>query len=111
MSPWTALLESLHSALIDEITERHPDPKPELGMPLRQSRFALPSAKVDAIILSEVSFDQSKGIALIATSTACLKTLKITNSDLWKALLKRAGSEFSRRQIQPKLGQVVEFKA
>ena len=46
MSPWTALLQSLHSALIDEVTDRHPEPKPELGFPKKQSQFQFPAPNV-----------------------------------------------------------------
>ena len=111
MSPWTSLLESLHSALIDEIAERHPEPKPELGMPMRQNRFALPGPLVESVLMVEVSFESSRGIALIASNSACLKSLRLTHQTLWASLLKRADSEFIRREIRPKMGQVVQFKA
>jgi hypothetical protein len=106
MSPWTALLESLHSALIDEVTDRHPEPKPELGLPKRQSQFAFPSPEVSTVLWLEVSFatatGPSRGATMLALQPGFLKDLKLkTPQQLWEAMLKRAGSEFARRQIQP----------
>lgn len=109
MSPWTALLESLHSALIDEVTDRHPEPKPELGLPLRQNRFAVPSPDLDQLLLVDVVFDSSQGIALLACQKGFTKSLKLTPRKLWDAMVSRSGSEFSRRQIQPKFMPVQEF--
>jgi len=114
MSPWTALLESLHSALIDEVTDRHPDPKPELGLPKRQSQFAFPASDVPTTLWLEVTFTTaagaSKGAAMLAFQPGFLKDLKLkTSQQLWEAMLKRAGSEFARRQIQPVFGGLSEL--
>jgi hypothetical protein len=110
MSPWTALLESLHSALIDEVTDRHPEPKPELGLPKRQSQFAFPSPEIPTTLWVDVSFGPSKGAAMLAFQPGFIKALKFkTSQQLWEALLKRAGSEFARRQIQPIFGGVMEL--
>src|SRR6185437_13800310 len=111
MNPWTGLLESLHSSLIDEVTDRHPEPKPELGLPLRQSRFALPSPEVEHLLLVEVSFDASQGIALLASQDGFAKSLKLDSQKLWDAMIKRAGTEFNRRQIQPKFAPVQQLRA
>ena len=61
MSPWTALLESLHSALIDEVTDRHPEPKPELGLPKRQSQFAFPSLEAPTTLWVNMSSAIQRG--------------------------------------------------
>ena len=111
MSPWTALLESLHSALIDELVERHPDPKPELGLPLRQNRFAIPSPEVEQILLVEVGFAASQGIAALASQKGFMKAVSLEPSLLWQAMLHRAKAEFSRRQIQPKLSSAQQLQA
>jgi hypothetical protein len=110
-NPWNAFLESLHSALIDELIERHPEPKPELGLPLRQNRFAIPATEVEQLLLTEVSFDSSKGVALLASPQTFTKALGCNHGKLWQAMVKRAGSEFARRQIQPKFAAIQEFKA
>ena len=101
MSPWTAFLESLHSALIDEITERHSEPKPELGLPLRQNRFAVPSSEVEQLLLVEVACGTSPGIALLAQA-GFMKAIRLSPQDLWNAIVQRAETEFSRRGIEPR---------
>ena len=111
MSPWTAFLESLHSALIDEITDRHPEPKPELGLPLRQNRFAVPSSEVEQLLLVEVACGASTGIALLASQAGFMKAISLTSQDLWNAMVLRAGAEFSRRGIQPNFSAVQKFQA
>src|SRR4051794_38124098 len=107
MSPWTALLESLHSAMIDELTERHPEPKPELGMPMRRAQFDTPAPSCDQILLSRTAFEDvalgGTGVALIAMSPEARKLLKLDEKKLWEALLRRAGGEFMHRKIKPRL--------
>ena len=66
MSPWTALLESLHSSLIDELTDRHPEPKPELGMPIRMNAFVAPSAELQTALVSLVVIQSQLGLAVLA---------------------------------------------
>jgi hypothetical protein len=111
MSPWTAFLESLHSALIDEVTDRHPEPKPELGLPLRQNRFALPAPELDELLLVDVSFSSSNGIALLASQKGFMKSLSLGSDALWNAMLKRAGTEFGRRSIQPQCSELQKFRS
>jgi hypothetical protein len=110
MNPWTALLESLHSALIDELVERHPEPKPELGMPIRKTQFSLPDPSATSWILCELVCDGQRGIAVIAMNADCSKTLDIGPGALWDAVMKRAGAEFSRREIRPRVSQQEEPK-
>jgi hypothetical protein len=110
MSPWTALLESLHSALIDELVERHPEPKPELGLPLRKTQFALPDPSATAWVLCEVLIEDARGIVVIAMNSDCSRTLNLDAKTLWEAVLKRSGSEFSRRSIRPRVSQLAEPK-
>ena len=110
-SPWTALLESLHSALIDELVERHPEPKPELGLPLRQNRFAVPSVGIERLLLAEAGFDASQGIALLATEPGFMRKLALTHQQLWQAMLARATGDFARRGIQPRFAAAREFRA
>lgn len=130
MSPWTALLESLHSALIDELNERLPGHKPELGMPMRQRELALPAPGLEAFLIAEMSFvreeaaaatatssgpgghaGDSRGIALLACDPDCRAKLQLETRALWDALIRRAGKEFMFRKIQPRLGAVTEPRA
>lgn len=109
MSPWTALLESLHSALIDELTERHPEPKPTLGMPVRHSRLQLPKSSTD-LMICEVTLSEKRAFALLAFEPSFMTELKTTPVELWSAILRRAGSEFMRRNIRPLVGNPREFR-
>lgn len=107
---WSSLLEALHSALIDEIVERFPDFRPELGMPLKQKSLTSPSPTILSGIACEIQFLDKKGAAFLALDFESIKTLKITEKILWDALLGRAHTEFIRRKIQPRFGNTVSFK-
>lgn len=114
MSPWTALLESLHSALVDELTERHPEPKPELGMPQRHRELQLPTPGLVGALICEVSFTQEggpdiRGFALFAADPECSVKLKADSHKLWLALVKRAGGEFAFRGIKPRMSDAQEL--
>ncbi|MCM2323311.1 MAG: hypothetical protein NDJ90_08615 [Oligoflexia bacterium] len=114
MNVWTALLESLHSSLIDELIERHPEPKPTLGMPLRQKQPQAPVA--GKLLLCEVLFGDEKsglqrGTAMLAFEPPFMKALAVGPVDFWSAILKRAGSEFQRRNIRPRISNPVEVEA
>jgi hypothetical protein len=115
MSPWTALLQSLHSALIDEVTDRHPEPKPELGLPKRQSRFDFPSALTKKILVVDVSIPTSdgasEGFAMLGFQPEFLNAAQLKAPELWSAMLKRAQSDFSRRNISPIFGKPSELKS
>lgn len=104
MTNWTALLESLHSALIDELTDRHPEPKPTLGMPIRQKVFSPPQASTHLLIIETTFEGTPPGFALMAFETPFMEKLKVTPEEFWSAILKRAGTEFMRRNIRPKIG-------
>jgi len=105
VNPWTALLQSLHSALIDELTDRHPEPKPELGMPSRQGRWSSPDPALSEILLCEVLLDSASGIAFLAAEPGFTQSLKLSLPELWDLIFQRAGSEFMRRGIKPKVGR------
>ena len=123
MSPWTALLESLHSALIDELNARLPKLKPELGMPMRSRDLGLPSPELKALLAAEIIFvreeavaaaataggTESRGMVLLACDPECLAKLGIPTREMWDAILKRAGQEFMVRKIQPRVGHVTEI--
>lgn len=113
MNPWTALLESLHSALIDELTERHPEPKPVLGMPIRKNQWIVPATAARDIWISEIlqkaaDGREQVGFACLTLDPSCASTLKVDAQTLWDALIRRAGTEFQRRGIAPKLSRGVQ---
>lgn len=121
MSPWTSLLQSLHSAFLDELVERHPDPPPELGLPLRVRGFGLPEGRDLRLWVQEIEFapagdggggkssrHPAQGLGLLALEAAALSPLGLVDgSALWESMLRRAGAEFLRRGIQPRFGKGV----
>jgi hypothetical protein len=111
MNPWTGLFQSVHSALIDELTERHPEPKPELGMPIREASYRLPDPALTSILVAEVNLSSERGVLFLASEPGFSKALGLKAADFWDAILKRAGAEFSRREIRPVLSQPVTLLA
>src|SRR4051812_46396199 len=101
MNPWTAVLQSVHSALIDELTDRHPEPKPELGMPVRQTGYSIPDPALTSVLICGLDLAGAQGMIVLASEPGFAKTLKVPMEELWSLILKRAGGEFSRRGIQP----------
>ena len=109
MSPWTALLESLHSALIDDLNERLPDLKPELGMPLKQRELAMPNSELKTALICAVSFTLenstvSHGFAALGADPAYTSKIGLTTEQIWEALIHRAEGEFLLRNIKPRFG-------
>lgn len=101
---WTRILESFHSALIDELNERLPNVRPELGMPLRQSQLRNPSAEglVLKNLIAQIVAEPS-GIVFLSLDAKVEKVLKISGpQDLWTSLMRRLGKEFDHRAIRPK---------
>ena len=105
MTPWTSLLESIHSALIDELTERHPKPKPELGMPVRKTDITLPDQRLESTLLISVEMDDSRGIVMLSFQNEFMKALHTDPQEFWRALGKRSGTEFARRNILPRFAK------
>lgn len=103
MTPWTALLESFHSALVDELNVRLPDQKPELGLPRRSREWVLPEESVSAALAAVVVTGNAEAAVLLAFEKGDSATLGASLEQFWGALLGRAGAEFSRRGIQPKV--------
>jgi hypothetical protein len=111
MSPWTALLQSLHSAVIDEVTDRHPEPKPELGLPKKQSAFQFPSAQASKLFWVKASFSESTGAVLIAFQEEFFQALGVSVAQFWELIAQRADGEFARRNIAPLFEKRAEFSS
>lgn len=103
MSIWNQVLQATHSALIDELNERHPDDPLELGLPRRFDRFeALPGHTHHGwtTILSLDSSDPGKGFSGLAFGTA-QKSGDLAS--LTTALVPRFEREFKMRGIAAKV--------
>jgi hypothetical protein len=107
-SPWNALTEALHSALIDELNERFPREKPILGMPRRANGFSEPSDGLTAILGVNVTLpDVGKGVALLAIEARSGNgggVGALADEEVWAAILRRAQPDFARRGITPSFG-------
>jgi len=109
MNPWTALLESLHSAVVDELTERCPETKPGLGMPLRQREFAKPEPSVSSITIVRVDLASKEGLVILGLNDRCATSLGASIREVWNGIQKRSGREFEWRRIRPVFLQPVEL--
>jgi len=108
MTPWTHLLEALHSSLIDEVNTRLPDDKPELGLPRRLAAWALPDQEVLDLALTIVEFEKAGGAATrgllgLGLTEAASRRLGMGSSTFWNCIVQRAATEFVRREIRPRL--------
>ncbi|HUP57158.1 MAG TPA: hypothetical protein VM598_06875 [Bdellovibrionota bacterium] len=101
MNPWTAILQSVHSALIDELTDRHPEPKPELGMPLRENHYRVPDPSLTSVLACGIEISGQRGVLFLAGEPGFAKKLGLAPTELFQAVLKRAGGEFMHRGIRP----------
>ncbi len=107
MNPWTAVLQSVHSALIDELTDRHPEPKPELGMPVRGNEYRVPDPSLTSVLACVVEISGQRGVVFLANEPSFTQALGQSAPELFKALLKRAGGEFLHRGIKPVFSEPV----
>ncbi len=106
MSIWTALLESFHSALIDELNSSKPSSKPELGLPIRHSQLQSPSQQALIAIWVQV-FAEPSGAVFLACDEKLKVVLKLQSVEaLWKTVVERAHREFEHRKIKPRFGAV-----
>ena len=106
MNPLTAILQASHSALIDELCERHPEPKPVLGMPTRFAHWLAPHGGLQRAYTAffelgkEVSLE---GILTLAATNGVSAALNLSVEKLASNWLMRCGSEFHRLNVSPAL--------
>ena len=106
MNPFTAMLQACHSALIDELCDRYPEPKPELGLPVRLGQWKSPDAAIERAYAALFEFGSevgSEGIIALCTDDSLLPALGLTLEALTQAWIRRCGTEFHRRSIAPAL--------
>jgi len=103
MGAWNGILKSLHSALIDELNERYPDEKPELGLPSRSAGWALAPQSRSALLVP-VAAEGGAGIAALG---ALSSQTEADLEQLFRNLLKRAAPDFARLEISPRFAKAV----
>lgn len=113
MTLWTVVLDSFHSALIDEMNAKLPQEKPVLGLPRRSKDFSFPDSRdpkgIQAVyvpVFSEIAGTKGGGIILAVESRFCELMGLSTIDDFYRVLFQRIGSEFTKRNIKPRIGQV-----
>ncbi len=103
MSVWNAILQATHSALIDELNERFPDEKLELGLPKRVDGAI--GADADANVLYQaVTSNEGQGfVALAGKAKPTAKEL----ADVFAKTVVRTDKEFKIRTIDAKFGAIL----
>lgn len=109
MSSVRSFLESLHSALIDELNDRHPEIKPELGLPKSGQEWTWPTSEPGALLLTPAFVERSRLVAAILFDQTAAGALGYSPEQLWAKLLPRAESEFKHRGIAPVVEKPVLF--
>lgn len=101
MSVWNRILQATHSALIDELNERFPDEKLELGLPKRIDGYAAPVDSPQVLFWETRSTAEGNGFTAIAgTTTQPANVL----ADVFSKTRMRAEKEFKIREISANFG-------
>jgi hypothetical protein len=103
MSVWNAILQATHSALIDELNERYPDEKLELGLPKRVDGGIGSDAGAKLLFYS-VTSNEGQGFVALAGKA------KPTEKELAEVLGKtvtRTEKEYKIRNIDAKFGAIL----
>ena len=112
MSPWNLLLESLHSSLLDELLERVPQAKPELGLPRRDPGLLWPDPGVETLFAWKIELTGGRGFAFLGFDFEAQKRIQVEPVVFWESLLARAKKlEFPRRAIAPEFTDPKQIKA
>jgi hypothetical protein len=104
VSVWNSILQATHSALIDELNERFPDEKLELGLPKRFEGFRPLSPDSRILFHSIRSEDEGTGFAAISgRPDQSEKEL----SAIFSGTRDRGEKEFSLRGIRASFGEAL----
>ncbi|MBL7716980.1 MAG: hypothetical protein JNL01_16065 [Bdellovibrionales bacterium] len=118
MTIWTLVLNCFHSALIDEMNAKLPQEKPVLGLPRRSKGFSYPESQdpkgVQAVYIPIFAdpmgptSPQTKGGGIVlAVEASFCELMGVTGIDsFYRVLFQRVGSEFAKRNIKPRIGQI-----
>ena len=114
MTSWTLLLEALHSAFVSALKEEGSNPLIELGMPQRLPGFKFPEPLTlpSQFLITDVeipatpatgSTTRPKGSSGFTGLLFQAKQPSI--EDIWAALHRHTGVEFSHKKIRPILSK------
>lgn len=118
MTPWTALLESFHSAALDALIELAPEPKPVLGLPSRTQTLSPPPQWTDAnpsklaACICPVYFGEIAALLAVVIDQEA-QTLLPESDRIFAQIKAKLGHEFMMRKIKPRMGdpQALDSKA
>lgn len=112
---WNVLLECLHSACIDELVERHPEPKPVLGLPIQQNGMSAPEGTGRFLMIPAQLTHSGKRAGILCLAITPDVPLEVGKDlpDLWSRIVERAARDFARRQVRadfeaPKLSDALQ---
>ena len=101
MSVWNQILQATHSALIDELNERFPDEKLELGLPKRFDGYGTVTSDPQILFWETRSAAEGNGFtALAGTVKQSTKEL----ADIFAKARVRAEKEFKIRGVAASFG-------
>jgi hypothetical protein len=69
------------------------------------TELKLPKLKVEQVGFVELEIGERKAVIILAHEVGATEDLGLSVRDLWEKMLQRAGAEFSRRGIQPRVGK------
>lgn len=95
-------MQALHSALIDELSERFPEEKLELGLPKRFSEFTFFGGTKTAM-KANVTLGDAFGVVALGFGDGQKDS---EQKAIFENMLQRAEKEFQRRGITPGFGKL-----
>ena len=100
MNDWSELLQALHSAMMEELSERFPHAKFELGLPRRVEKLAFPPTSTQSLV-TQVRIGDFSGVVTVGYGMG--QNAKEV-AQIMDQVKKRATKEFTRRRISPQFG-------
>ncbi|NDD92405.1 hypothetical protein EBZ37_10000 [bacterium] len=114
MTSWTLLLEAMHSAFVSALKEQGSNPLLELGMPQRLPGFKFPEPLTlpAQFLITEVEIPATPAIGSATRAKGSsgftgllFQAEKPTVDEIWHALHRHTGVEFSNKGIRPILSK------
>jgi hypothetical protein len=106
MSGWSTVFQTLHSCLIDELTDRYPDPQPVLGLPRKFPGFCMPhGAEHPELWYAPLSLDGKQAWFILATQSRTRENFPRSWNEFWASLLKTIEHEKGIRKQAFEVGK------
>ncbi len=103
---WGAVFQTLHSSLIDELTDRYPDPQPVLGLPKKYPGYVLPpGAEHPEVWFAPLKMDGKEAYFILATQSRSRENFPKSWNELWASLAKTIDHERGIRNQEFEMGK------